>query len=97
VRLISRFVSLALVILAAFWFTAANASERVTIDFVLLRVRASLPLVLFGSVLAGMGLSLFVAWRADRQAMGPGRKADAREGEETPVPNETSGVDRPLM
>jgi len=68
VRLISRFVGLALVILAAFWFTALNASELVSIDLVFLRVRVSLPLVLFGSVLVGMGLSLLVGWWADRRA-----------------------------
>lgn len=61
-------LGLALVILAAFWFTAANADELVLIDLVLFRVRASLPLVVFGSVLAGMGISLAVGWRANRKA-----------------------------
>lgn len=69
-RLISRLVGFALVILAAFWFAAANADELVLIDLVFLRIRASLPLVVFGSVLAGMGLSFLVAWRANRRPVG---------------------------
>jgi hypothetical protein len=71
VRLISRLVGLALVILAAFWFAAANADELVLIDLVLVRIRASLPLVVFGSVLVGMGVSFLVAWRANRREAGP--------------------------
>jgi len=69
-RLISRLVGLALLILAAFWFTTANANELVLIDLILFRVRASLPLVVFGSILAGMGISLVVGWRANRRANG---------------------------
>ncbi|MFV1986815.1 MAG: hypothetical protein ACC682_06020 [Gemmatimonadota bacterium] len=67
-RLTSRFLALALVVLAAFWFTAENAGEMVFIDLVLFRLRVSVPLLVFGSVLAGMGLALFVGWRADRRA-----------------------------
>lgn len=78
-RLISRLVGFALVILAAFWFTAANASETVTIDLVFVRIHASLPLVLSGSVLVGMGLSLFVGWLADRKAGRRTRELDVRD------------------
>ena len=88
-RLISRFVGLALVILAAFWFTAANASELVTIDFAFLRIQASLPLVVFGSVLAGMGLSLFVGWRAGRVA---GRRLPSDES--SSLQERSEGFDR---
>lgn len=66
-RLITRTLVFVIVILAAFWFTAENASELVAIDLVFLRVRASLPLVVFGSVLAGMALSFFIGWRAERR------------------------------
>ena len=66
-RLMTRFLGLALVILGAFWFAAANADEIVLVDLVLLRLRISLPLLVFSSVLAGMGLSLFVGFRAERK------------------------------
>lgn len=66
-RLITRTLAFAIVILAAFWFTTANAREVVTLDFAFLRVRASLPLVVFGCVLFGMALSLFAGWWAERR------------------------------
>lgn len=66
-RLITRTLVFVIVILAAFWFTAENASELVAIDLAFLRVRASLPLVVFGSVLTGMALSFFIGWRAERR------------------------------
>lgn len=69
-RLITRTLVFVIVILAAFWFTAENARELVVIDLAFLRVRASLPLVVFGSILAGMGLSLFAGWRAERRLEG---------------------------
>lgn len=68
-RLTSRFLAMAFVVLAAFWFTAENANEMVLVDLVLFRLRVSLPLLVFGSVLGGMGLALVVGWRADRKAM----------------------------
>jgi len=55
------------VIFAAFWFAAANADEVVLVDLVLLRLRVSLPLLMFGSVLMGMGVAFLVGWRADRK------------------------------
>ena len=66
-RLITRTLVFVIVILAAFWFTAENARQIVSVDLAFLRVRASLPLVVFGSVLAGMGLSFLVGWRAERR------------------------------
>lgn len=66
-RLITRTLVFVIVILAAFWFTAENARELVAIDLAFLRVRASLPLVVFGSVLTGMALSFFIGWRAERR------------------------------
>ena len=66
-RILTRTLVFAVVILAAFWFTTANANEVVTIDLVRLRIRASLPLVVFTSLLAGMGLSTLIAWRAERK------------------------------
>ena len=61
----SRILVFLLVALAAFWFTAANSGERVTVDLVLLRLTAPLPLVVFGSVLVGMIAVLLVGLRAD--------------------------------
>lgn len=69
-RLITRTLVFVIVILCAFWFTAENARELVLIDLAFLRVRASLPLVVFGSILAGMGLSLLIGWRAERRREG---------------------------
>lgn len=66
-RLITRTLAFAIVILAALWFTTANAREVVTLDFAFLRVRASLPLVVFGCVLFGMALSLLAGWWAERR------------------------------
>ncbi|MDX1395200.1 MAG: hypothetical protein R3195_12455 [Gemmatimonadota bacterium] len=67
-RLTSRFLGLALITLFAFWFAAENAGEMVLVDLVIFRLRISLPLLVFGSVIAGMGVSLAVGWRADRRA-----------------------------
>lgn len=77
-RLITRTLVFVIVILGAFWFTAENARELVLIDFAFLRVRASLPLVVFGSVLAGMGFSFIVGWRAER-------RLEARAGRRFPT------------
>jgi hypothetical protein len=68
-RLTSKFSIMAVVILAAFWFSAENANEMVLIDFVLFRLRVSLPLLVFGNLLMGMGVSLLVGWRADQRAV----------------------------
>jgi hypothetical protein len=65
-RLITRLLGFLLVVLLAFWFTAENAGRLVTVDFVLMRIQASVPLVVFGSVLLGMGVAFFVGWRAER-------------------------------
>lgn len=64
----TRILVFAVVILAAFWFTTENANELVNIDLAFVRIRASLPLVVFASILGGMGLSAGLAWRAERRA-----------------------------
>ncbi len=79
-RFVTRTLAFAIVILAAFWFTAENANEIVTIDLAFLRIRASLPLVVFTSVLGGMGLSTWVGWRAERRA----RRREASREAATP-------------
>ncbi len=66
-RTMSRVVAFLLTALLAVWFTAENAGEMVRIDLVFLRVRASLPLVVFGSILMGLGAATFVSWRAERR------------------------------
>ncbi|WP_419161076.1 hypothetical protein [Candidatus Palauibacter sp.] len=67
-RFVMRIIVFAVVILAAFWFTTENANELVNVDLAFLRIRASLPLVVFSSILGGMGLSAAFAWRAERRA-----------------------------
>lgn len=64
----TRILVFAVVILAAFWFTTENANELVNVDLAFIRIRASLPLVVFASILGGMGLSATLAWRAERRA-----------------------------
>ncbi len=66
-RIWSRVLAFLVVALAAFWFTVANASERVTLDLVLFRVTTSLPLVFFGAMLIGMLVMIIVGLRADLQ------------------------------
>ena len=67
IRYLTRIVVFAVVILAAFWFTTENANELVNVDLAFVRIRASLPLVVFVSILGGMGLSAALAWRAERR------------------------------
>lgn len=66
-RLWSRVLAFVLVAGAAFWFTVENAARQVTVDLILFRVSASVPLVVFGSVLAGMIIVFLVGLRADLQ------------------------------
>lgn len=63
----SRVIAFVLVAALAFWFTIENSRELVSVDLVLFRVRASLPLVVFGSMLAGMLAVFLVGLRADLQ------------------------------
>lgn len=67
-KLASRVFAFALAAVLAFWFTAENSRELVNIDLFLLRIRASLPLVVFGSMLAGMLAVFLVGLRADLRA-----------------------------
>ena len=84
----TRILVFAVVILAAFWFTTENANELVNVDLAFVRIRASLPLVVFASVLGGMGLSAGLAWRAERRA----RKREAsRAAIVPPVSEEMRG------
>ncbi len=66
-RIWSRVLVFLVVALAAFWFTVANATERVTVDLVLFRVTTSLPLLVFGAMLIGMLAMIVVGLRADLQ------------------------------
>lgn len=66
-RLWSRVLAFVLVAGAAFWFTVENAARQVTLDLILFRVSASVPLVVFGSVLTGMIIVFLVGLRADLQ------------------------------
>lgn len=76
-RLTSKFLLMALVVLGAFWFTAENSNEMVLVDLVFFRLRVSLPLLVFGNLLAGMGLATVVGWRADRKAADRTARAEA--------------------
>ncbi len=67
-RFVSRTLAFVIVILAAFWFTAANANEMVAIDLAFFRIQVAVPLVVFSSILGGMGLSTWVGWRAERRS-----------------------------
>lgn len=67
-RFVTRTLALVMVVLAAFWFTAENANEVVAIDLAFFRIRAALPLVVFTSILGGMGLSTWVGWRAEQRS-----------------------------
>ena len=64
-RALPRIVGFLVAALLAFWFTAENANEIVRIDLVLFRIDAALPIVVFTSVLIGMGATLFVGWRTE--------------------------------
>lgn len=64
-RLGSRILAFALVAALAFWFTAENSRELVNVDLFLFRIRASLPLIVFGSMLVGMLAVFLVGLRAD--------------------------------
>ena len=66
-RFWSRALAFVLVAGLAFWFTVANAARTVTVDLLLFRVSASVPLVVFGSVLVGMLTVFVVGLRADLQ------------------------------
>ena len=66
-RFATRLLVFVVLILAAFWFTARNANELVNVVLPFVRIRASLPLVVFACILGGMGLSVFLAWRAERR------------------------------
>jgi uncharacterized integral membrane protein len=64
-RALPRLVAFLIAALLAFWFTVENANETVRIDLVLFRIDAALPIVIFTSVLLGMGATLLVGWCAE--------------------------------
>ncbi len=85
-RFVMRLLAFVVVILAAFWFTARNAGELVNVVLPFLRIRASLPLVVFACILGGMGLSGLLAWRAERRTRRlADRAASARLAHEAPA------------
>ncbi|WP_420447497.1 hypothetical protein [Candidatus Palauibacter sp.] len=67
-RFVMRLLVFVVLILAAFWFTARNAGELVNVVLPFVRIRASLPLIVFACILGGMGLSAALAWRTERRA-----------------------------
>lgn len=82
----SRLVAFLLAAAFAFWFAVENVGQVVTVDLGLFRVRASLVLVVFVSVLLGMLVVFMVGLRADletRRAME--RYREMVEREERPV------------
>lgn len=95
-RFVMRLLAFVVVILAAFWFTARNAGELVNVVLPFLRIRASLPLVVFACILGGMGLSGLLAWRAERRARRLAhRAASARLAHRPPAPTESPAVPEP--
>ncbi len=66
-RVAVRILSFASLALLAFLFATRNVSELVVMDIGLLRFRTTLPLVVFVSILLGMGASSLVAWRVERR------------------------------
>lgn len=64
-RALPRIVVFLVASLLAFWFTVENATETVRIDLILFSIQAALPIVIFASVLVGMGATLLVGWRAE--------------------------------
>ena len=100
-RIASRILVFVLIALLAFWFTAVNSGERVTVDFVILRLTVPLPLVVFGSVLVGMLAVLFVGLKADiqtRRAIQKFREVAAASGRvsEPPV-SDSLASERPVV
>lgn len=90
----SRVLSFLLVAGLAFWFTVENAGQRVPVDLILFRVRLSLPLLVFLSVLAGMLAVLLAGLKADlrtRRAIERYRWGMAPGGREGPGGPEGSG------
>lgn len=95
-RFVMRLLAFVVVILAAFWFTARNAGELVNVVLPFLRIRASLPLVVFACILGGMGLSGVLAWRAERRARRLAhRAATARLAHRPPALTESPSVREP--
>jgi len=70
-RLMPRIVVFLVATLLAFWFTTENAAEIVRVDFAFFRIDVALPVVIFSSVILGMGATLLVGWRADRRKRPP--------------------------
>ncbi|MCE2422426.1 MAG: hypothetical protein J4G03_03860 [Gemmatimonadetes bacterium] len=53
--------------LAAFWFAVRNAGETVYIDLDFVTIRASLPIVVLGSVLLGLAAAAGASILAERK------------------------------
>lgn len=95
-RFVTRLLAFVVVILAAFWFSVRNGNELVNVVLPFLRIRAPLSLVVFASILGGMGLSGLLAWRAERRARRLAhRAASARLAHEPPAMTESPTVPEP--
>jgi hypothetical protein len=107
VRALPRIVAFLVASLLAFWFTTENANEIVRIDLVLFRVNAALPIVVFTSVLLGMGATLIAGWRAESRRRrtlrgahherGSASLSRAREPEDWPVSDDTGRKEEELV
>ncbi len=106
-RALPRIVAFLIAALLAFWFTAENANEIVRIDLVLFRINAALPIVVFTSVLLGMGATLVVGWRAESRRRRALRNAPyerenaalsaARQPEDWPARDDTGRREEELV
>lgn len=106
-RALPRIVVFLVVSLLAFWFTTENANEIVRIDLVLFRLEAALPIVVFTSVLLGMGATLVAGWRAESRRKRALRSAGsergraalsaAREPDDWPVRDDTGRKEEELV
>ena len=95
-RFVMRLLAFVVVILAAFWFSVRNGNELVNVVLPFLRIRAPLSLVVFASILGGMGLSGLLAWRAERRARRlANRAASARLAYEPPPAPDSAPVSEP--
>ena len=89
-RFVMRLLVFVVLILAAFWFTARNASELVNVVLPFIRIRASLPLIVFACILGGMGLSAVFAWQAERRARRLANRAAPAHFPQEPPPSTAS-------
>lgn len=63
----TKAIGAAVLTLAAFWFAVRNAGETVYIDLDFVTIRASLPIVVLGSVLLGLAAAAGASILAERK------------------------------